>query len=165
MLFTAPLLCMISHMPDQPCRSFSRKYITSYVGIPARDLRFLRKNTPNTARLFSVPTNTPDTCTKAYPLNLTLALTRTSCCGDRLNTTGDRCALVGIYRGTTHAPASSKSGRMMNLTCGLAVLTLLLSVASAQEDTAAAAQRPNKYKKWRQENPPKVCLPVAVHHG
>ena len=42
----------------------------------------------------------------------------------------------------------------MKLTCGLALL--LLSVAAAQEDTGAS-QRPDKYKKWRQENPPKVC--------
>eukprot|EP00752_Nemacystus_decipiens_P008410 g7520.t1 len=47
------------------------------------------------------------------------------------------------------------AGTTINLTRRLA--RLLLSVVFAQEDTAAA-QRANKYKQWRLENPPDVCL-------
>ena len=53
---------------------------------------------------------------------------------------------------------AAQAAARMNLNASLALL-VLLSVVFAQEDTAAA-QRPNKYKKWRQENLPKVCARV-----
>eukprot|EP00903_Cladosiphon_okamuranus_P016937 g15612.t1 len=45
----------------------------------------------------------------------------------------------------------------MKLTWGFSLL-LLLSVVFAKEDTTKAGRRPNKYKKWRQENPPKMVV-------
>lgn len=57
--------------------------------------------------------------------------------------------LFGSRQGLQH-----NRGKTMRPTRGL--ILFLLSVAFAQEDTTEG-QRPNRYKKWRQKNPPKVC--------